>query len=261
MGASHYGRPMFDLHGHVALVTGGNSGIGLGMADGLARCGADVAIWGTNTEKNAEAAERLSAHGTRVQAFRCDVGDEAATDAAFAATVDALGQVDSCFANAGIGGGAPSFMEMGLDEWHRVLRVNLDGAFLTMRAAARHMVERGAGGSLVVTASLAAIEGGQRNQHYAASKGAVVSMTRSLAVELARHRIRANAILPGWIDTPMTEGVLGWDRFRDKVLPRIPARRWGEPEDFAGAAVYLASDASSYHTGDTLIIDGGYRIF
>ncbi|HUQ40472.1 MAG TPA: SDR family NAD(P)-dependent oxidoreductase [Acidimicrobiales bacterium] len=252
---------MFDLHGHVALVTGGNSGIGLGMAAGLAGQGADVAIWGTNESKNADAAAQLAGYGTRVKAFRCDVGDEAEVSRAMAATLAEFGQVDSCFANAGIGGGAPSFMEMSLEEWTRVLRVNLDGAFLTMRAAARHMVERGEGGNLVVTASLAAIEGGQRNQHYAASKGAVISMTRSLAVELARHRVRANAILPGWIDTPMTEGVLGWDRFRDKVLPRIPARRWGEPEDFAGAAVYFASPASSYHTGDTLIIDGGYRIF
>lgn len=251
----------FDLNGHAALVTGGNSGIGLGMAEALARAGADVAIWGTNEAKNKAAEERLSAHGTKVAALRCDVGDENEVDAAFAATLEALGKVDSCFANAGIGGGAPSFAEFTLDQWRRVTRVNLDGVFLTFRAAVRHMVERGEGGSLAVTSSLSAVEGAARNQAYASTKGGVISMIRGLSVELARHSIRANAILPGWIDTPMTEGVLNWDRFRDRVLPRIPMRRWGEPDDFGGIAVYLASDASRYHTGDTLVIDGGYAIF
>ena len=252
---------LFDLSGHVALVTGGNSGIGLGMAHGLAQCGADVAIWGTNETKNAAAVEALKEHGTRVVALRCDVGDEAAVDAAFAQTVDQLGRVDSCFANAGVGGMAASFLEMSAEEWHRVLRINLDGAFYTFRAAARHMVERGNGGSLVGTASLAAIEGQARGQHYAATKGGLISMVRALAVELARHGIRANAVLPGWIETPMTDGFLDTGSFQDKVLKRVPARRWGGPEDFAGVAVYLASKQSAYHTGDTFVIDGGYAIF
>jgi NAD(P)-dependent dehydrogenase (short-subunit alcohol dehydrogenase family) len=252
---------LFDLRGHVALITGGNSGIGLGMAHGLAECGADVAIWGTNEGKNAAAEEELKTHGTRVVAVRCDVGEEADVIAAFAATVEALGKVDSCFANAGVGGGARSFMEMTTDEWRRVLRVNLDGTFFTLRAVTQHMVERGEGGSLVGTASLAAIEGQARGQHYAATKGGLISMMKALSVELARHQIRANTILPGWIDTPMTAPAFNWDRFRDKVLPRVPFRRWGEPEDFAGIAVYLASDASKYHTGDTFVIDGGYSIF
>jgi NAD(P)-dependent dehydrogenase (short-subunit alcohol dehydrogenase family) len=252
---------LFDLRGHVALITGGNSGIGLGMAHGLAECGADVAIWGTNEGKNAAAEEELKTHGTRVVAVRCDVGEEADVIAAFAATVEALGKVDSCFANAGVGGGARSFMEMTTDEWRRVLRVNLDGTFFTLRAVTQHMVERGEGGSLVGTASLAAIEGQARGEHYAATKGGLISMMKALSVELARHQIRANTILPGWIDTPMTAPAFNWDRFRDKVLPRVPFRRWGEPEDFAGIAVYLASDASKYHTGDTFVIDGGYSIF
>jgi NAD(P)-dependent dehydrogenase (short-subunit alcohol dehydrogenase family) len=252
----------FDLTGHSALVTGGNSGIGLGMARALAQAGASVAIWGTNEDKNAKALEELSAIGPTVVALRCDVGDEAQVDAAFDDTLDALGgKVDSCFANAGIGGGAPSFHEFTLDEWHRVTRVNLDGVFLTFRAAARHMVQRAEGGSLVVTSSLSALEGARANQAYASSKGGVLSMVKGLAVEYARYGIRANAIVPGWIDTPMTEGVLGWDRFREKVLTRVPFRRWGEPEDFGGLAVYLASGASKYHTGDTLIVDGGYAVF
>ncbi|MFP5328106.1 MAG: SDR family NAD(P)-dependent oxidoreductase, partial [Acidimicrobiia bacterium] len=139
----------FDLSGHVALVTGGNSGIGLGMADALARAGADVAIWGTNEKTNAAALEQLQAHGTNVVSLRCDVGDEEEVETQFAETLSALGKVDSCFANAGIGGGAPSFHEFTLDQWRRVMRVNLEGVFLTFRAAARHMVERGEGGSLV----------------------------------------------------------------------------------------------------------------
>lgn len=255
------GYAPFDLHGHVALVTGGNSGIGLGMAEALAMAGADVAIWGTNEARNAEAASRLEAHGTRIVWLRCDVGDEEAVESSFAATVEALGKVDSCFANAGIGVFASSFVEMTTEEWRNVLRVNLDGAFFTFRAAARHMIQRGEGGSLVGTSSLAAIEGIPRGQHYAATKGGLVSMVRALAVELARYRIRANSVLPGWIDTPMTEWRLEAEGFADKVLRRIPARRWGTPDDFGGLAVYLASEASAYHTGDSIVIDGAYSIF
>lgn len=251
----------FDLSGHAALVTGGNSGIGLGMADALARAGADVAIWGTNEQKNAKALEQLKAHGTNVVALRCDVGEEAEVEAQFSETLRMLGKVDSCFANAGIGGGAPSFHEFTLEQWRRVTRINLDGVFLTFKAAVRHMVERGEGGSLVVTSSGSAIDGAARNQAYASTKGGVLAMMRGLAVEYARNGIRANAIVPGWIDTPMTEGVLQWERFQEKVLTRIPVRRWGQPEDFGGLAVYLASSASSFHTGDTIVIDGGYAVF
>ena len=253
----------FDLTGTAALVTGGNSGIGLGMARSLVEAGADVAIWGTNAEKNATAAAELDALGTStVVAVPCDVGDEGQVEAAFAETVAALGKVDACFANAGVGGGgAASFMEMTLDDWRRVQRVNSEGAFLTLRAAARHMVERGEGGSLVGVASLAAISGQAKGQSYAHSKGGMISMIKAIAVELARYGVRANSLLPGWIDTPMTEGTLGWDRFVEKVMPRIPMRRWGEPGDFGGIAVYLASPASAYHTADTFLIDGGYAAF
>lgn len=250
----------FDLSGKAALVTGGNAGIGLGMASALAQAGADVCIWGTNADKNEAARETLARHGTRVVARVCDVGDEAAVDAAFAATLAALGRVDACFANAGIGGAAP-FVDMTSEEWHRVLRVNLDGVFFTFRAAARHMVERGGGGSLVATSSLAAVEGQARGEHYAATKGAVIAMIRALAVEHARYGIRANAILPGWIETAMTDALFTWPPMQQKVFPRIPVRRWGQPADFGGLAVYLTSDASSYHTGDTLVVDGGYSIF
>ena len=253
---------LFDLTGKVALVTGGNSGIGLGMALGLARAGADVAVWGTNAQKNAAACETIALHGRRVQAWQCDVGDEAAVNDTFASTLAAFGRVDGCFANAGVGGrGVASFLEMSSAEWHRVTRVNLDGAFHTFRAAAKHMVERGGGGVLVGTASLAAIEAAPRSEHYAASKGGMISMVRALAVEFARHGIRAHAILPGWIETDMTARAFATDGFRTKVAPRVPMRRWGNGEDFSGIVVYLQSDASRYHTGDTFVIDGGYSLF
>jgi NAD(P)-dependent dehydrogenase (short-subunit alcohol dehydrogenase family) len=142
-----------------------------------------------------------------------------------------------------------------------VLKVNLDGAFFTLRAAARHMVERGGGGSLVGTASLAAVEGAARNQHYAATKGGLIAMIRALAVEFARHGVRANAILPGWIETDMTANAIANEKFVRNVLARIPVRRWGTGDDFGGIAVYLMSSASAYHTGDTFLIDGGYAVY
>ena len=252
----------FDLSGKVALITGGNSGIGLGMARAIAEAGADVAIWGTNADKNKAAAAALAASGRRVLALECDVAGEAAVEAAMAATLKALGRIDGCFANAGVSGrGSRSFLELTAEEWHRVLKVNLDGAFYTFRAAARHMIARGGGGALVGTASLAAIEGAARNEHYAATKGGLISMLRALAVELARHGIRANAILPGWIETDMTATAIANPKFSGNVLPRIPMRRWGSGDDFGGIAVYLMSDASRYHTGDTFLIDGGYALF
>ena len=255
----------FDLTGKVALITGGNGGIGLGMAEAIAAAGADVCVWGTNATKNAAAEARLAEHGVRAKAIQVDVSDEAAVDRAFEATVAAFGRVDGCFANAGVSTRGTPFEKLTSDEWRRVLAVNLDGAFFTLRAAARHMVARAEagdpGGRLIGTASLAALSGPARNEHYAATKGGLVAMMNALAVEYARHGVTANSILPGWIETEMTADAFAWQKFAENVMPRIPMRRWGSPQDFAGIAVYLMSDASAYHTGDRFLIDGGYWIF
>jgi NAD(P)-dependent dehydrogenase (short-subunit alcohol dehydrogenase family) len=255
----------FNLKGKVALVTGGNRGIGLGMATAMAQAGADIIIWGSNAGHNAAAEGKLNTLGVRVMAQKVDVADEAQVVAAMAEAAAAMGRIDTVIANAGIGGGAPSFSQMSIDIWRRVLSVNLDGVFFTCREACKHMVERAntgdPGGSIAVIASLAAIEGAARNEAYAATKGGVISMMKAIAVEHARYGVRANAILPGWIATDMTAGAQGSDVFTDKVIGRVPSRRWGEPEDFGGIAVYLASDASKYHSGDSFVIDGGYSIF
>jgi NAD(P)-dependent dehydrogenase (short-subunit alcohol dehydrogenase family) len=255
----------FDLKGKVALVTGGNRGIGLGMAAALAQAGADIVVWGSNAERNRAAEGQLVQHGVRVLAQQVDVADESAVVAAMAEAIAAMGRIDTVIANAGIGGGAPSFSEMSHDVWRRVLAVNLDGVFFTCREACKHMVARAGagdpGGSIVVTSSLSAISGAARNEAYASTKGAVISMMKGIAVEHARYGVRANAVLPGWIATEMTAGAQGSDVFNAKVITRVPARRWGEPEDFGGIAVYLASDASKFHSGDSFIIDGGYSIF
>jgi NAD(P)-dependent dehydrogenase (short-subunit alcohol dehydrogenase family) len=254
----------FDLNGRGAVITGGNGGIGLGMARALLASGAQVAIWGSRAEKTEAARAQLATEcgdAARVHAFVCDVGDEAQVDATFAASAAALGTVHACFANAGVSSKGTPLAEMTLDEFRRVQRVNVEGVFLTFRAAARHMAAHGQGGSLVATASTAAIEGAARNSHYGASKGAVTAFVRALAVELARHRIRVNSILPGWIETEMTARSFGNPKFAEAVMPRIPARRWGGIDDFGGIAVYLASDAAAYTSGEQFVIDGGYTKF
>lgn len=251
----------FSLEGKVALITGGNDGIGLGIATALAQAGSDVCIWGRDDRKNAAARDKLGSFGKRVLALQCDVSDEEQVEECFAATVSTLGHVDSCFANAGIFGEGTRFHEMSLDQWRRMFSVNLDGAFLTLRAAIRHMVERGEGGSLVAVSSISANLGMARGEHYAATKAGLVALIRGIAVEYARYGIRANAVLPGWVQTAMTEPLFGWKKFEDAVKPRIPAGRWGAPNDYGGIAVYFASDVSAFHTGDAVVIDGGYTCF
>jgi NAD(P)-dependent dehydrogenase (short-subunit alcohol dehydrogenase family) len=249
------------LTGHVALITGGNGGIGLGMAMGLARAGADVAIWGTNSSKNDAAVEQLRAVGATASSTVCDVADESQVTLAFDEVVARHGKVDSVFANAGVNGPAEAFVDLTLDQWRSVMAVNLDGAFLTLRAAARHLVQRGEGGSLVAVSSTSAIHGAPRKQPYAVSKTGLLALVRSLAVELAKHRIRVNALIPGWTDTDMMAPARDWQRFVDNTISRTPARRWADPSEYGDVAVYLADPTLTFHTGDALVVDGGYTVF
>ncbi|HCB34901.1 MAG TPA: 2-deoxy-D-gluconate 3-dehydrogenase [Acidimicrobiaceae bacterium] len=252
----------FDLTGKVAVVTGGNSGIGLGYARAVAAAGADVSVWGTNADKNAAAQSELQAINPSASALRCDVSNEAEVEASMAAVVERYGRIDGCFPNAGIGTqNQKPFPEHSNEDWFSVIDVNLHGVFYTLRAATRQMVAQGEGGSLVLTSSGTAIQGAARGQAYAATKGAMIALMLSLSVEMARHKISANAIIPGWVDTAMTAPLLGWDKFVDNVMPRLPMRRWGTPDDFGPIAVYLMSDAARWHTGDVIKIDGGFSIF
>ncbi|WP_128892991.1 SDR family NAD(P)-dependent oxidoreductase [Erythrobacter sp. HKB08] len=255
----------FDLTGKVALVTGGNGGIGLGMAEGLAQAGADVAIWGRNADKMASAKEKLNATGVKVLAQQVDVTDEKAVDAAMQEIADTFGRLDCCIANAGTGFGRSRFEEMPTELWKKTMETNLDSAFYTLRAASRLMVERARGGepggSLVAISSMSAVSGAPGNQPYATTKSAMTGMMKGIAVEYGRYGIRANTVLPGWTMTDLAAPALESEGFEKHVLPRVPVKRWGTPEDFAGIAVYLASDASSYFTGQEVMIDGGYIVF
>jgi len=256
---------LFDLSNKTALITGGNSGIGLGFARGIAKQGGNVCIWGRNEDKNQQAFAELEAFGTKIHAMVVDVAEEDTVANAFAETLQVFGRVDACFANAGVGGAAGPFHELDIEKWQRVLSVNLDGLMFTLRAAARHMKERAEagdpGGRLVGTSSLGAVLGMARSQAYTGSKGAVISIMQALAIEYARYKVTANSILPGHIETPMTENAYQNEKFVKAIMPRIPARRWGTSEDFEAIAAYLMSEASQYHTGDKFVIDGGFLMF
>ena len=252
---------MTSLTGRTVLITGGNGGIGLGMAMAIGCAGAQVVIWGRNESKNDEASATLAANGITAHAFVCDVSDEAAVEHTFAASISAAGgRIDSVFANAGRGGTGASLVDTTLDQWRAVMATNLDGVFLTFRAAARHMIAAG-GGSLVAVSSTSAIHGAANNEAYGSSKTALLGMVRGLAVALARHQIRVNALLPGWTLTDMAAAGYASERFRNATIGRTPVRRWADPTEMGPAAVFLADPTVTFHTGDTMTVDGGYTIF
>jgi len=216
-----------------------------------------VAIWARAEDRNRAAVAEIEGLGGQAVAFPCDVTDEASVAEAMAATLAAFGQVDSIFANAGTSGIAKFPADFPLDEWRRVMDVNLTGVFLTARAAADHMVDRAHGGSIVLTGSIVARLALPLAPHYTASKGAVLSLGRSLAGRLGRHGIRVNVLSPGWVETEMAEGVISDERSAGYFMARTPLRRWGAAEDFEGPAVFLASTASRFMTGAELVVDGG----
>lgn len=253
---------MFDLTGKVGLVTGGNSGLGLGFATGMAKCGADIVIWGRRADRNAEAEEVLRAAGApRVWSQTVDVSDEEQVVAGMAAAVTHMGRVDCVVQNAGFASMAP-FHEMTSEVYNSLLAVAQHGGFWTLREGVKHMLARteagDPGGSLLLCGSLTQFRGEPMIAHYGAAKSAMQAMMRSVAVEYGHLGIRANMVTCGWFYTDMYGGAPKEQFPFDKTIKeRNPIRRWGEIADVEGIAAYLASDAASYHTGDVIVIDGG----
>ena len=246
----------FDLSGKIALVTGGNGGIGLGIAEGLSDAGATVAIAGRDQAKSAAAIERL---GPRAISFTVDVTDADAVGRMIDETEDRLGGLDILVANAGINNRKPA-MDYSVEDWREILDVNLDSVFHCCRAAHPALCRRG-GGKVVTIGSMLSIFGLPLAVAYGASKGGVVQLTRGLAVAWAKDDIQVNCILPGWIDTDLTkQGRKDMPELDDKVRGRTPAGRWGVPADLAGIAVFLASPASDFVTGTAIPVDGGYSV-
>lgn len=250
---------MFDLAGKVALVTGGNGGLGLAYGRGLVKCGAKVAIWGRNADKNRIAVEELRAMGGDVEAFACDVTDESQIAEAFAQTIDRFGQADSCFANAGGGGFRGMSHLTDRETWLRTIDLNLMSVVQTWRPVTEHLLARQTGGRLVVTSSVAALMGTGGAAGYSTTKAAVRGLVQALAVELGQAGIRVNAILPGFIETEMSTDTP--QEFQDACRRRSVIGRIGELEDMEGVAVFLASDHSDFITGQSIVLDGGHTIF
>jgi 2-dehydro-3-deoxy-D-gluconate 5-dehydrogenase len=250
---------VFDLKGRVAIVTGGNGGIGLGMARGLAGAGASVVVAGRNAEKSQAAVRELGKLGAEALAVTVDVTDEPAVERLVATTRDRFGRVDILINNAGTNI-RKSLHEYSLEEWHRVMNTNLTSAFLCSRAVYPSMKAAG-GGKVINIGSMMSIFGASFSPAYGASKGGIVQLTKSTAIAWASDNIQVNAVLPGWIDTELTQGArreVPW--LHESVLKRTPARRWGTIDDMAGVAVFLASSASDFVTGTFIPVDGGYSI-
>ena len=250
--------PFFDLTGRVAVVTGGNGGIGRAIALGLARGGASVAILARNEHKNDAVLAELRSVGPRALALHLDVTDRSALAPTMARVEDVLGPIDILVNNAGIVRPSGGVLKETLETWDSTLETHLNSCFLLSQLAARSMVHRRSG-KIINIASMYSFFGGGGVPSYSAAKGAVVQLTKSMAIELAIHNIQVNAIAPGWIETEMT-AVARDSPMSEAILARTPASRWGVPDDLIGAAIFLASSASAFVTGVTLPVDGGYSI-
>ena len=252
-------KPLFDMRGKVAIVTGGNGGIGLGMARGLAAHGAAIVVAGRDATKSAAAVAELAASGATASAFAVDVKDEAQVNAMVADTVRRHGRLDILINNAGMSIRKQP-QDYTLAEWREVIDSNLTSAFLASHAAYPHLKRAGAG-KVINIGSMMSIFGAPFATAYASSKGGIVQFTKVCANAWAKDNIQVNAVLPGWIDTALTQGarrdVAG---LHERVLARTPAGRWGEPDDLAGIAVFLCSAASDFVTGTAIPVDGGYSI-
>lgn len=250
---------LFSLEGKVAMITGGNGGIGLAYGKGLVKAGAKVAIWGRNKNKNAQAVGELHSLGGDVTSFVCDVTDVEQVNTTFQDTIKHFGQVDICFANAGGPGPTKSLHKLDRASWDKLVDLNLNSVVNVYQPVIKHLLERGAPGKLIVTSSIAALMGTGYAAGYSTTKAAVVGLTRSLAVELGRNGIQVNAILPGYIETEMTANVP--DIFLEGVTRRSVSGKFGTLEQMEGVAVFLASSSSDFMTGQSLIMDGGHTIY
>ena len=249
---------LFDLANRVAVVTGGNGGIGRGIALGLAEAGAAVAVLGRNDGKNQRVLSELKAIGVPSMAVRIDVTDRASLEPAMNKVESELGGVDILVNNAGNVSLSGGVLQEKPEDWDSVIETQLNAVFLLSKLAARSMLGRKRG-KIINIGSMYSFFGSGLIPSYSAAKGAIVQLTKSMAIELAPHNIQVNAIAPGWIETEMTAPVHTMP-LNDEILARTPAGRWGQPEEIAGTAVYLASRASDFVTGATIRVDGGYAI-
>jgi len=252
-------KSLFDLSGRIAVVTGGNGGIGRAIALGLARAGASVAVLARNDEKNHLVLAELQSIGSPALVSRLDVTDRAALAPAVAQVERALGGIDILVNNAGIAVLSGGVLNETADIWDNTVETHLNACFLLSQLVAKSMVNRKSGGKIINLASMYSLFGSGLVPSYSAAKGAVVQLTKSMAIELACHNIQVNAIAPGWIETDMTAPVRN-SPMNDAILARTPANRWGQPDEIIGAAVFLASRGADFITGVTLPVDGGYSV-
>lgn len=250
---------LFDLTGKIAVVTGGNGGIGLGLAIGLGQAGATVAILGRNAQKNEAAQKAVEATGAKSMIVPLDVLKRDHLKDTLDQVKAELGPIDILVNNAGIALASGGVLKEEPENWDMVLETNLNSVYLLSKYAAQQMIDEGKGGKIINLASMYAFFGASAAPSYAASKGGIVQLTKSTAMELAKHNIQVNAIAPGWITTDMTSPVKD-SKMGDQILGRTPAGRWGEPEDLAGTVIFLASKASDFVTGITIPVDGGYSV-
>ncbi len=246
---------LFSLDGKVALVTGGNGGLGRAMALGLQAAGATVCVTGRDEGRNAAVAEEV---GGEHLVFPLDVRDEEAVVRTVETVVSRFGRLDILVNNAGLGRGGP-LLRLSRENWQAVIDTHLTGSFLCAREAARVMIARGAGGKIINIGSMYSLFGAPNFSDYGSAKAGVLGLTRALAVELAPHNIQVNAILPGWYETGLTRG-LPSSRLGDQIRRKTPAGRWGEDADIVGTTIYLASAASDFVTGVAIPVDGGYAV-
>jgi 2-deoxy-D-gluconate 3-dehydrogenase len=249
---------LFDLTGKVAIVTGGNGGLGLGMALGLANAGANIVVASRNQEKTQQAVQTLEALGVKAMGVYLDVLQPELIEACMQHTVDAFGGFDILVANSGTVVRKPP-EELSIEEWDLVVDTNLKGTFLCCKAAFPHLVKRG-GGKIITNGSMFSIFGSTVRSAYPASKGGIVQLTKSLAVSWARFNIQVNCIIPGWLKTDLTRQVYEHPEWNPAILKRTPAGRWGIPDDMRGLAVFLASRASDFITGQSIAVDGGFSV-